>query len=174
MAIREEFEVVGISQFSANMHSLYDKLTEKELRKLLKPGAKLLQREIARLAPKRSGTLSRSIATKVYKDRSNDYGAIVYTSFKKNHKNRKGKLVEPFYNWFVENGTKDRFRGPKRTTTKRRRKGEPPPKRNIPTGKVKAVHFVERAYENKIDEAGNLILDKLAQTLEGGYQQTLF
>lgn len=174
MAIREDFEVVGLGSMTGNMRSLYEKLTQKELRKILKSGAQILRKEVSRLAPRRTGTLQQSVVTKVAKDRDNNYGAVVYTTFKKNYKNRNGKITEPFYSWFLENGTEDRFRGSKRKSKMRRRRGEPPPRRNIATGKVEAVHFVERAYDNKIDVAGNTILDKLAKMLEEGYQQQLF
>lgn len=148
-----DIEVFGIDKLEKDLSSIGDKMTKKELAKLIRPGAVIFQKEIKAQAPRRTGTLQRAVRVRIGRGKTSDPAATVETYFAKIYKSpRTGELVPPYYSWFVERGTKERFRGK--------------PKKQIPTGSMKANNFVARAFDAKVNEAARLILDKIAKSVE--------
>lgn len=149
-----DIEVFGIDKLEKDLSSIADKMTKKELAKLIRPGAVIFQKEIKAQAPRRTGTLQRAVRVRIGRGKASDPAATVETYFAKIYKSpRTGAFVRPYYSWFVEQGTKERFRGKKQ-------------KKQIPTGSIKANNFVARAFDAKVNEAARLILDKIAKSVE--------
>jgi HK97 gp10 family phage protein len=80
------------------------KLYKAGLAKAIRPGARDFAKAVQARAPKDKGTIQRSITVKALKSKANVSYAGFFVRFKKNYKHR-GKLVEPFYAFFVHNGT---------------------------------------------------------------------
>lgn len=151
-----DIEVFGIDKLEKDLSSIADKMTKKELAKLIRPGAVIFQKEIKAQAPRRTGTLQRAVRVRVGRGKANDPAATVETYLAKIYVAPKsGKLVKPYYAWFVHNGT---------VTSKDKRvhrKGA-----SVGAERIKPNPFIARAFDAKVNEAARLILDKIAKSVE--------
>lgn len=151
-----DIEVFGIDKLEKDLSSIADKMTKKELAKLIRPGAVIFQKEIKAQAPRRTGTLQRAVRVRVGRGKASDPAATVETYLAKIYVVPKsGKLVKPYYAWFVHNGT---------VTSKDKRvhrKGA-----SVGAERIKPNPFIARAFDAKVNEAARLILDKIAKSVE--------
>lgn len=148
-------EILGLGELARDLRKLQDKMTKKELIKLLRPGANILLKEIKAQAPRRTGTLQRSLRLRLGRGSANSPYASLFTTFKKNYKARSGGLVYPFYVTFVHFGT---------VTSIGRRKHREGASRG--RTRIRANEFIYRAFAAKVSEAARVILDKISKSLE--------
>ena len=151
-----DIEVFGIDKLEKDLSSIADKMTKKELAKLIRPGAVIFQKEIKAQAPRRTGTLQKAVRVRIGRGKASDLAATVETYLAKMYVAPKsGKLVKPYYAWFVHNGTvtsKDK---------RAHRKGA-----SVGAERIKPNPFIARAFDAKVNEAARLILDKIAKSVE--------
>lgn len=157
-----DVEVFGIASLQKDLQRISSKMNKKDLAKLLRPGAVIIQREMKSIAPSRTGALRKAIRVRIARGKADDPRATVETYFGKTYP-YKGTMVKPYYNYFVENGTVERFRFGRKVVNGRKVKDN---SRRIPTGAIKAVRFVWRAFDSKVDEAARIILDNIAKSVE--------
>ena len=148
-------EVIGLGELGRDLRKLEDKMTKKELIKLLRPGANILLKEIKAQTPRRTGTLQRSLRLRQGRGDANAPYASLLTNFKKNYTARSGKLVYPFYVTFVHFGT---------VTSKGRRKHRKGA--SVGRTRIRANPFIYRAFAAKVSEAARVILDKISKSIE--------
>ena len=151
-----DIEVFGIDKLEKDLSSIADKMTKKELAKLIRPGAVIFQKEMKAQAPRRTGTLQKAVRVRIGRGKASDLAATVETYLAKMYVAPKsGKLVKPYYAWFVHNGTvtsKDK---------RAHRKGA-----SVGAERIKPNPFIARAFDAKVNEAARLILDKIAKSVE--------
>lgn len=156
MASNDNIEVFGIASLERDLRGIANKMNKKDIAKILRPGAQLFQKEIRSQAPVRTGTLQKAVRVRVARGRASDPTATVETYFAKTYVAPKsGKLVKPYYAWFVHNGT---------VTSKGRRvhrKGA-----SVGARRIRPNPFVARAFEAKVDEAARVILEKISKSVE--------
>ena len=153
--MESSIEILGLGELARDLRKLQDKMTKKELIKLLRPGANILLKEIKAQTPRRTGTLQRSLRLRQGRGDANAPYASLFTNFKKNYTARSGKLVYPFYVTFVHFGT---------VTSAGKRKH----RKGASSGRtrIRANQFVYRAFSAKVAEATRVILDKISKSLE--------
>lgn len=151
-----DIEVMGIASLRKDLSGIADKMNKKDLAKLLRKGAVIFQKEIKAQAPVRTGTLKKSVRVRVAKGKASDPRATVETYFAKTYAPPKGgKLVKPYYAWFVHNGTVTSI------GKRRHRKGASQGEQRI-----KPNPFVWRAFEAKVEAAAQAILDNISKSIE--------
>lgn len=129
-------KVEGLEQMHANMKALQDKLKRKALLKAMRPGAKEFQRAVEAEAPKRVGYIKGSVRVRAIKRKRGESktSASMGVAINKKIYPWRGKMVKPFYAWFVHNGT---ARG------------------------ITPNPFVERAFSSLADKVGDMIIVNL-------------
>ena len=150
-----DIEVTGIASLQKDLRGIADKMTKKDLAKFLRKGAVLFQKEIQAQAPVRTGTLKRAVRVRVARGKASDPRATVETYFAKTYTPPKGgKMVKPYYAWFVHNGTV--------TSVGKRRH-----RRGASQGaqRIKPNPFVWRAFESKVDAAAQKILETISKSV---------
>lgn len=162
-------EVVGMERFDRSIQDAEAKLLKKQLIKSMRPGAKVMQREVKSETPVRTGTLKKAIRIKAGRGKASEPRARLYLSLKKNYYHKE-KLGIPFYIWMVHNGTVY-APGKKRKHTKPRlfsRSEERAYQRNrLENGRVriKPNPFVNRAFDSKVNDVAEMILSDIKQKL---------
>lgn len=144
-----DVEVVGIGSLEKDLRKMYKSLNRKDLLKLMRPSANRLVKAIKAEAPVRKGYLRNAIKLKALRGKDTDPFATLMTTMAKTYPH-KGKLVTPYYAYFVHNGTvtSDGIR--------KHRKGA-----SVGAQRIKPNPFVERAYDAHIDEVGSKILEAI-------------
>lgn len=159
--MESRIEVEGLGTLQKSLKAIEGKLTKKALAKVLKPGAKVLQRAVKSLAPKRTGLLQRAIRTKEGKGRSNAPYASVWVTFGKvntskikglTNKQQKGRA---YYAFMVHNGTVVGGDG-KRIRSVARAQG---------TQRIKPNPFVYDAFEANVRAVADKILNDISSSL---------
>lgn len=153
--MESSIEILGLGELARDLRKLEDKMTKKELIKLLRPGANILLKEIKAQTPRRTGTLQRSLRLRQGRGDANAPYASLFTNFKKNYTARSGGLVYPFYVTFVHFGT---------VTSERRRKHREGASRG--RTRIRANEFIYRAFAAKVSEAARVIMDEISKSLE--------
>lgn len=158
--VSSNIEVEGLGQLQKDLSGIKDKLTKKELQAILRPGIKVMQRAIKQRAPVRTGALKRAIRVKAGKGRANAPYASMWTAFGKTVKNREGKMVPPYYGYFLENGTVigQKNRPHRRSTIEQR----------LARGGRMGIQprpFVWPAFEATYQQVADVILDNIEKSL---------
>ena len=148
-------EILGLGELERDLRKLENKMTKKELIKLLRPGANILLKEIKAQTPRRTGTLQRSLRLRQGRGSATAPYASLFTNFKKNYTARSGKLVYPFYVTFVHFGTVTS------EGKRKHRKGA-----SVGRTRIRPNPFIYRAFAAKVSEAARVILDKISKSIE--------
>lgn len=138
-----DVEVIGVDSLIKDLRGIAGRIDKKNLVKIIRPGAQIFRKAIIAEAPMRDGYLRKAVRIKVGKGKATDPGATVSTYLAKTYPH-KGALVKPYYAWYVEHGTKDRYH-----------------KSGRYTGRITPRPFVSRAWEMKVDEVARMILDAI-------------
>lgn len=133
------------------------KLYKAGLAKAIRPGARDFAKAVKARAPKDKGTIQRSITVKALKSKANVSYAGFFVRLKKNYMH-KGKLVEPFYAFFVHNGTVV-------NTDSRKRKHRRRANFHNTSVRIKANPFVSDAFESLAPAVATKILQNINDML---------
>ncbi|MCG7984737.1 MAG: HK97 gp10 family phage protein [Candidatus Thiodiazotropha lotti] len=128
-------KVSGLVEVQKNLYSYSKKLGDKVVVDALKAGARVIQKDAKRRAPKRTGQLRKNIVLRKSKHitRRKTPGRIgVYVTIKT--KGKKGTQKNAFYGRFINDGWKPRGN----------------------SRRVKGRHFMQRAFRNQRNNAVRL------------------
>lgn len=156
-----DIEVEGLGELKRDLSKIYDNLNKRGLVKFMRPGAQKFRKAILQRVPVRSGALKRSLKVRVGKGKKDDPKATIYVSFSgKTAKNREGKMVRPFYGYFLENGTVvgQKNRKHRRSTIEQRLA------RGGRIG-IQPRPFVWPAFEATYQQAADVILSNIEKSL---------
>lgn len=144
-----DVQVVGIAALEKDMRKMYSSINRKDLLKLMRPPTNRLVKAIKTEAPVRKGYLRQAIKVAAMRGKNDAPSATLMTTFAKTYPH-KGKMVKPYYAWFVHNGTVTGG------GSRKHRKGA-----SVGAIKIKANPFIERAYNSTIDEVATRIIDAI-------------
>lgn len=148
-----DIEVVGIESVEKDMRQMYNSLNRKDLLQLMRAPTNKLVKSLKAEAPVRKGYLRQAIKVAAARGRNDEPTATLLTGFKKTYP-FKGKMVKPFYAWFIHNGTviseKPRIH----------RAGA-----SVGSQRIKPNPFVWRAYEATIDDVGEGIINEIVKKM---------
>ena len=148
-----DIEVVGIASLEQDMRQMYNSLNRKDMLKLMRAPTNKLVNALKTEAPVRKGYLRQAIKVAAARGRNDAPNATLLTGFKKTYP-FKGKMVKPYYAWFVHNGTVNSG------GTRKHRAGA-----SVGTQRIKPNPFVSRAYEATIDDVGKNIIDQIVRKM---------
>lgn len=158
--VSSDIEVEGLGELQRDLSKIYGKLNRKGLAKLMRPGAQKFRKAILQRVPVRSGALKRGLKVRTAKGKNDDPKATVYVSFSGKTAKRKGKMVPPYYGYFLENGTVigQKNRPHRRSTIEER----------LARGGRMGIQprpFVWPAFEATYQQAADAILDNIEKSL---------
>ena len=130
--------VDGLDKLLRKLNGLEPKVRRMALRRGMRAGAKIIRNEVVRRAPKRTGDLRRNVKVRAGKRSRKGWTIEIRLSKEGNYR---GKT---FYGAFGEFGTKVR----------RRKNGQI-------TGRVRALHFMESAFDARAPQARDVTLAML-------------
>lgn len=160
--MKSKIEVEGLGTLQKDLKGIADKLTKKDLAKALKPGARVFQRAVKNLAPKRTGLLRRTIRTKGGKGKSNSPYASVWVTFGKVNTSKikgltkKQQKRRAYYAIMVHNGTVVGANGKRIRSEGAKAQG---------TQRIKPHPFVYDAFEAHVQAVADKILNDIASQL---------
>lgn len=137
----QTIEVEGLGALHADLSKMRDKLTRKDLLKIIRPGAQRLRKAILQRAPMRSGGIRSSLRVRAGRGKNDEPYANIYVDYAEKAKSpRDGKMVKPYWAIMVHNGTLDRKTGAQ---------------------KIKPNPFIFEAFESTREEAAATILQNI-------------
>ena len=162
--MQTDIRVENVGELQRDLSALADKLNKKDLVKILRPGAKVMQRAIKQRTPVRKGLLKRAVKVKVGKGKATAPYATVMTYFKGSKKPEGKKKGPETYGWFIHNGVAN-F-GTKRNL----RKGahsEANREKALARGgyRIQPEPFVYDAFEANVDQVATTILSNIESML---------
>lgn len=154
--MRGDVEVVNIAELRRDLSDLRGKMTKKELAAAIRPGAAVMRQAVKSLTPVRTGTLRRAWRIKVGRGSAKAPRATFTTYLAKTYRNKDGKPIEPFYGYFVHNGT---------VVSNKKRKHRKRVAGAEGRQKIKPNPFVAEAFEANVDRVATMILDNINNML---------
>lgn len=104
-----KIDVEGVGALQKDFRKVIDKLTRKDLVKIMRPGARIMAKAVKARAPRDRGYLAKSITVKAGRGKANDPRATVLVRYKSivpsKKKGKQGQLEAPYYAIMVHNGT---------------------------------------------------------------------
>lgn len=160
-----DIHIENLGELHKQFRDIEGKLTKQGLASALRPGARIFQRAVKRLAPKRTGLLQRSIRTKLGKGRANAPYASMWVTFGKvNTSKMKAKLTakqqkgKAYYAYMVHNGTVVGANG-------RRIRSNSPSAKAQGVQRIKPNPFVYDAFEANVQTVADKILNDIMDKL---------
>lgn len=158
-----DIEVIGLGSLIGDFKVNAERLNKKDLANAIRPGFRLILKAAKNKAPKRTGTLRKSMRLKVARQPSNVPRATMFLTYSKNYR-YKGKTTDPFYRLFVHNGTVN-WGGKNR----KHRVGEADKAlaAGQATQRIKPHPFVAEAFAENAEKAASVILDNISKNIYG-------
>lgn len=156
--MRSSIEVENIAELKRNLSGIQEKLTKRDLVKLMRPGATVMRKAVQQRTPVRAGILRKAWRIKVGRGSAKAPQATLTTYLAKNYRTREGKMSKPYYAWFVHNGTVV-------TNGKRKHRKRIDNDSQSRRQKIRPNPFVAEAFEANVDRVANMILDNINNML---------
>jgi HK97 gp10 family phage protein len=156
--MRSSIEVENIAELKRDLSGIQEKLTKKDLVKVMRPGATVMRKAAQQRTPVRTGILRKAWRIKVGRGSAKAPQATLTTDLAKNYRTRKGKMSKPYYAWFVHNGT---VVTPGKRKHRKRVDNDSQSRRQ----KIRPNPFVAEAFDANVDRVANMILDNINNML---------
>ena len=158
-----KIEIVGLGSLEKDLRNLRDKITKKELAKMIRPGANIIKKAVDARTPVDTGVGKKALTVKVARGKKDDPYATLLVTFGKVRMLKgkyNGEKIRPYYLYFVHNGTVVGVKNRKH----RRSTMEARLKLGGRVG-IRPRPFVYEAFEAKAQEVADVILTKIENSL---------